>query len=302
MEQLFEILNLVIPTIILALFALHYQLRKKTEIRIETELANQRIQAYEALYTSFVQIMRTETPTLKQQIEIDQLREHYGFQDFGSDYSIVLATEADFDDFFQQAQQAVTFNSVLLDYDTLHQAQSSMGILSQIKSILDAFCDATCMHLKGTQEPRNTKMKIDYAYLLASVMLKNLYNRTFLELEDTISHQMSNIEVVPGKRYFKRAHKWIVEQIMFVILLGSKLRFKPLAKQCERFNWIMMGRTNRNLCLQLQQFYLLLGYVYVSDRYSFQQYLHLPAKKADEIRLEFNMRMGMQMHTRWTNA
>lgn len=43
MEQLFEILNFVVPNLILTFFVLHYQLQKKAEIRIETELDNSKI-------------------------------------------------------------------------------------------------------------------------------------------------------------------------------------------------------------------------------------------------------------------
>lgn len=59
MEQVFEILNLVVPSLILALFALNYQLRKKVEIRIETQLAKQRIQTYESVHSTFCQLMST---------------------------------------------------------------------------------------------------------------------------------------------------------------------------------------------------------------------------------------------------
>lgn len=74
MEQVFEILNLVVPSLILALFALNYQLRKKVEIRIETQLAKQRIQAYELVHSTFCQLMSTQSPAIQLQSEIDEIK------------------------------------------------------------------------------------------------------------------------------------------------------------------------------------------------------------------------------------
>ena len=97
MELLFNVLNLVVPTLTLSLFALHYQLIKKVEIRIEVQLAKQRLKAYEDIYSTFVQLARTETPSLELQSEVDEIMTHFDFVNVSSNFSTVVATEKDFD-------------------------------------------------------------------------------------------------------------------------------------------------------------------------------------------------------------
>ena len=301
MEQVFEILNLVVPSLILSLFALNYQLRKKVEIRIETQLAKQRIQAYESVHSTFCQLMSTQSPAIQLQSEIDEIKNYYGFRDVRFEYSVVLASETDFDNFFHQAQQVVTDNSILFDYDTLLQAKKSMGILSQIKSYLDAFCDASRMCFPEESVSNNVQKKIDKAYLLASIMLQNEFNRSFLELEDVISHQISNIEVVPSKCYFKRIRHWFSDNMMFLVFCGARLRFNILANFFSRLTWTMLGRSRRIFTFQMERFTYILEYIFVSDRYTFQQFLHLDQCKYEELHRDFWGRMSMQLHTMWTN-
>lgn len=297
MVQLFEILKIVVPGIILALFALHYQLRKKTEIRIETELVKQRIQAYESIYHAFCKLVNTQSPPLKSQLQIDQIIDIYNFTDLGVDYTTVFHSEAEFDTFYKELQDAITNNSVLLDYDTEQQTNKSMSILSEIKMCLDAFSDAERMHRVDEPKPKNAQRKIDYAYQLAGTLLKNDLNRSFLTLEDSLSRQLSNIEVVPSHRYIKRSWQWIHDRLSYIALLGTKVRYRVISIPSDYIMWFLLGHARKLFAQQMQQFYLLLEYIHVSDCYTFQQYQNLPSAKIDSISRDFWMRMALQMHT-----
>lgn len=300
MELLFNVLNLVVPTLTLSLFALHYQLIKKVEIRIEVQLAKQRLKAYEDIYSTFVQLARTETPSLELQSEVDEIMTHFDFVNVSSNFSTVVATEKDFDKFFDHTQKAVSDNSILLDYNTMCEAQSSMAILSQLKSILDAFCDVTHMYYPEVEsEPKNVQQRIDKAYRLAAILMQNEYNRCFLKLEDTISHQMSHIEVVPSKRYLKRFGHWIHSNVMYLFFCLGRLRAKPLVRFSQFIMRHMMGHSRQLFLKQQTEFTKLLEYIYVSDKYSFQQYLQLNDKEYETIHQDFWLRMRMQMHTVW---
>lgn len=297
MEQFFEILNIVVPSTILALFALHYNLRKKTEIRIETELAKQRIRAYESIHSAFCKLGATQTPPLKEQSQIEHIIAFYDFCDIGIDYATVFSSETDFDAFYKEVQEAIANNSILLDYDTEQQANSSLGILSEIKMCLDAFSDAERMHRINEPEPKNAQRKIDYAYQLAGILLKNDLNRSFLTMEDALSKQMSNIEVVPSHRYFKRLWRWVCERLAYVALLGSKVRYRIISVPCEHIMFFFLGRHRSLFAQQMLQFHSLLQYIDVSDRYTFHQYQNLSSTRTDSLSRDFWKRMSLQLHT-----
>lgn len=297
MEQAFQIINLVIPGLILALYAARYQLRKKVEIRIETQLAKLRIQAYETIHASFVKLMHTQTPSLQLQSDIKHIMSHYGFCDLGIDYPAVMATEHSFDTFYHEVMETIADHSILLDYDTHCQAQNSLAILSQLKTFLDAFSDAERTHRVGESLSEDVQRKIDYAYLLAGIALKNDCNRAFLTLEDELSHQISHISIVPSRRYLKRMVKAVRDALCYVALLGSKLRHRTLSMLSERVMFRLLGRSRRLFTAQASQFVLLLEYVHVSDRYSFQQYLSLTPEERGDIAINFWPKMQMQMHT-----
>ena len=300
MEVLFNVLNLVVPTLTLSIFALHYQLIKKIEIRIEAQLAKQRLKAYEDIYSTFVLLARTETPSLELQSEVDEIMTHFDFVNVGPNFSTIVATEKDFDEFFDHTQKVVSDNSILLDYNTMCEAQSSMAILSQLKSILDAFCDVTHMYCPEVEsEPKNAQQRIDKAYRLAAILMQNEYNRSFLKLEDTISHQMSHVEVVPSKRYLKRFGHWTHNNVMYLFFCLGRLRFKPLVRFSQYFMRHLMGHSGKLFLKQQTEFTKLLEYIYVSDKYSFQQYSQLSDMEYEAIHRDFCMRMGMQMHTVW---
>lgn len=302
MEQIIEILKLVLPSLVLTLFALHYQLRKKVEIRIEKGIAMQRIQAYEALHAAFGKIVRTQTPKVKQQPEIESMIAYYGFDSYiGIDYPEALATEQDFDAFFHTLQNAVNENSFFLDYETKQQVQRFMNILSQIKSTLDAFCDAEHTYLSGKPVPLHVRQKIDYAYLLAGIMLKSCFNKSYLVLEDTLTNQMSNIEVVPSRHYVRRIVDTSYACLLYVLHVGASLRNGVIANLFQQLLYWVTDSAEKNFGFQLMNFRMLLAYVDVSDRYSFQDYLHLSEKKRSSLYQDYALRMKMQTHTTWVS-
>ena len=52
-EGLFQILNVLVPSVVLALFAAYYQNRRRREIQIEGKLAVERIAGYEQILSCF---------------------------------------------------------------------------------------------------------------------------------------------------------------------------------------------------------------------------------------------------------
>lgn len=208
-----------------------------------------------------------------------------------------MSNEHSFDAFYHEVMDTITNHSVMLDYDTHCRTKSSLAVLSQIKIYLDAFSDAERTHRVGELLPEGVQHKIDYAYLLAGVALKNECNRAFLTLEDEILRQISHIAVVPSKRYLKRICMAIRDTCCYVALLGSKLRFRPLAMLGEKVVNRLLGRSRRLFILQTTQFVQLLEYVHVSDRYRFNEYLSLTQQEREDIAKEFWGNMGMQMHT-----
>ena len=64
LENIFTVLSLLIPGVILALFAAYFQTRKKSEILVETEIAKVRIRAYEEVMAVLSRVAQTVSPEL----------------------------------------------------------------------------------------------------------------------------------------------------------------------------------------------------------------------------------------------
>lgn len=64
--------------------------------------------------------------------------------------------------------------------------------------------------------------------------------------------------------------------------------------------WVI-DSAEKNFGFQLMNFRMLLAYVDVSDRYSFQDYLHLSEKKRSSLYQDYALRMKMQTHTTWVS-
>lgn len=63
-NNIFGLLNYLVPGITLAIFAAFYQNRRKREIQIEGNLAVSRIDSYEQVLSLLFEVQKLETPTL----------------------------------------------------------------------------------------------------------------------------------------------------------------------------------------------------------------------------------------------
>ena len=66
-EGVFSVLNVLVPGVVLALFAAYYQNRRKREIKIEGKLAVERIDGYEHILKAFFEAQELQDATLEEE-------------------------------------------------------------------------------------------------------------------------------------------------------------------------------------------------------------------------------------------
>ena len=79
---IFSILNVLVPSVVLALFASHYQNRRKREIQIEGKLAINRIDGYEQILSCFYEGQNLHEISLKEEDKATAILEYFDVETF----------------------------------------------------------------------------------------------------------------------------------------------------------------------------------------------------------------------------
>lgn len=140
-EDIFSLLKVLLPGLIMAFFCAYYQTRKKKEIALKVGITRLRIAAYEDIVATFSKLAEQVSPTLSDDAKIKEILSFYDYIDLNTDYSSIIGTEKKFDSFYHAICDKVDENDIYLDYKVHKQCTGSIAIFTHMKTILDAYCD-----------------------------------------------------------------------------------------------------------------------------------------------------------------
>lgn len=178
-ENIFSLLEVLLPGLIMAFFGAYYQTRKKKEIALKVGITRLRIAAYEDIVETINKLAEQVSPTLSDDAKIKKILSYYGYTDLNTDYSSIIGTEKKFDSFYHAICDKVDENDIYLDYKVHKQCTGSIAIFTHMKTILDAYCDTMRVLVEDGKNDRKLQDKIDFAYRLAAVLMKNEINKGF---------------------------------------------------------------------------------------------------------------------------
>ena len=193
-------------------------MRKKTETAIKIEIAKFRIFAYTDIAYTYSKLANLVSPTLQDETKLKFILSNYGYIDFSTSYSLIVGTERGFDSFYDDISAKLKENEIYLDYKVNKQCLNAIGVFTELKQFLDAFCDAEWYLNKG-KDVNETQEKIDFAYLLTAVFMQNEINKASLLVTDVIAEQINGIRV-SYRKY--RVRKMLYRLYEFVLRFADK--------------------------------------------------------------------------------
>lgn len=101
-EDIFSLLQVLLPGLFMAFFGVYYQMRKKKEIALKVGITRLRIAAYEDIAATVSKLAEQVSPTLSDDAKIKEILSFYDYIDLNTDYSSIIGTEKNFDSFYPQ--------------------------------------------------------------------------------------------------------------------------------------------------------------------------------------------------------
>lgn len=288
-EGLFSIANILIPGVILALFAIYYQQKKSQEIKLEGLVAMTRIQSYERLVGCFSELMITKDPSLADEEIINGIIPHVEFINQNIDIPACTASEVAFDEFYKKITELKQNEDVYLDATTNHELESSVALFTHCKMFLDAYCDTERAISEG--KPRaETQKKIDFAYWMTAIVMKSQYNRTFLKLEDIIGKQLRHLRL--GYRHY----------VIIDVVEKAKEQLWRFLDSHLRSTWVqndllyLMNNDYKTITALIPHLIDVYAYIHVMDRYTPDGYFEMDEEKRLQLTGDFMARLVSNVH------
>ena len=112
-EGIFPILNVLVSGVVLALFAVYYQSRRKREIQIEGKLAIDRINGYEQILSCFYEGQDIHEVSLKEEYEAKAILGYFDVETYRYQCPNAFMDEDSFDDFDPESGELLLGDIVL---------------------------------------------------------------------------------------------------------------------------------------------------------------------------------------------
>ena len=234
------------------------------------------------------------SPTLSDDAKIKEILSFYDYIDLNTDYSSIIGTEKRFDSFYHAICDKVDENDIYLDYKVHKQCTDSIAIFTHMKTILDAYCDTMRVIEEKGKNGRNIQEKIDFAYRLAAVLLKNEINKGFILVGDIIARQINGVRVNYRKYRIRKIAYKLFEPVLR--LADSYMSDETWRGSLSRkFLFGVLG--NRlSLVSKITIFVEILAYIHVSDQYSPSAYFTMDEDSRIKVSSDFFRSFYFQLH------
>lgn len=279
-EGLFPILNVLVPGVVLAMFAVYNQDRKKREIQIEGKLAIDRIDGYEQILSCFYEGQDNHEVTLKEEEDAAAILGYFDVETFRFQCPNAFKDETSFEKFYERLKTLQKNYQIYLDDEASRQLDKSVGVYTRVKNWMDAFCD--------TEHAVDLKLKesvardhIDWMYKLMGMMMFSHCTRAYAELDMVVCKQMNRFYLTYRKHRIRRWLRSIGEGVIHVFDVNMN-RKGLIGSICRGVIQLYMGREGRDFRCIMETAVQVMRYVHFSDRYTPQEYFEgtrMPSEK-----------------------
>lgn len=291
-EGVFSILNVLVPSVVLALFAAYYQNRRKREIQIEGKLAINRIDGYEQILSCFYEGQDIHEVSLREVEEAKAILGYFDVETFRYQCPDAFKDEASFDSFYKRLITLQKNYQIYLDDEASRQLDRSVGIYTRIKNWLDAFSDTE--HVVDLKVEKSVAREhIDWMYRLVGMMMFSHCTRAYAELDMVVCKQMNRFYLTYRKRRLRKWLRSLGEAIIHVFDVNRNKK-GVIGLICGVVMSFYIGKDGRDYVRIMKNAIEIMRYVHFSDRYSPQEFFEgkrIPSHK--ELDLYWQVFMAM---------
>lgn len=269
-EGIFPILNVLVPGVILALFAAYYQNEKKRAIQIEGKLAIDRIDGYEQILSCFYEGQDNHEVSLQEEEDAKAILGYFDVNTFHYQCPNAFRDEASFDAFYERLKMLKKDYQIYLDDETSRQLDRSIGIYTGLKNWMDAFSDTE--HTVDLRVKNSVAREhIDWMYKLMGMMMFSHCTRAYAELDVIVCKQMNSFYLTYRKHRIRRWIQSIGESVihMFEVNMNRKGLVGLISNGVIHF---YIGKEGRDFTQIIEKAVRIMRYVHFSDTYTPQDY------------------------------
>ena len=292
LEGVFSILNVLVPSVVLALFATYYQNRRKREIQIEGKLAINRIDGYEQILSCFYEGQDIHEVSLREEEEAKAILGYFDVETFRYQCPDAFKDEASFETFYKRLITLQKDYQIYLDDEASRQLDRSVGIYTRIKNWLDAFSDTE--HVVDLKVEKSVAREhIDWMYRLVGMMMFSHCTRAYAELDMVVCNQMNRFYLTYRKRRLRKWLRSIGEAIIHVFDVNRNKK-GVIGLICGVVMSFYIGKDGRDYVRIMKNVIEIMRYVHFSERFTPQEYFEckrVPSHK--ELDLYWQVFMAM---------
>ena len=265
-EGIFSILNVLVPSVVMALFVSYYQNRRKREIQIEGKLAISRIEVYEKILSCLYEGQYLTDISLKEEKEAATIFKYLDIKTFHYQCPNTFMDEASFDAYYERLVRLQKDYQIYLDDNASRQLSKSLGIYTKIKKWMDAFSDTEhTVDLKVKEKV--AREHIDWMYRLMGMIMFSHCTRAYAELDMLVCHQMNRLYLTYHKHTIRKWLRTMGDAIiyMFDVNMNRKCLIGSISRGIIQ---LYIGKEERDFGHIMATAAKVMQYVHFSDSYS----------------------------------
>lgn len=293
-NNIFGLLNYLVPGITLAIFAAFYQNRRKREIQIEGNLAVSRIDSYEQVLSLLFEVQKLETPTLADEQGASSILSYFDLDIFHYGYPKMFEDEKTFDTYYKKLQDLERESQYYLDYRVSEQLNQAVSFFTTCKNHLDAFVDTE--HTKDLKLSEKAARKhIDWVYRLFGMLLYSQCTRVFVEMDDLIISQLTHFTIKYRRHTVRKVWRKLRDSVLF--FFDKRRTQSGIVGKVSL--WVLekaMPDQSRTLLPILLSLPEIMRYVHFSDHYTPADYFEGHRRPTDAQIALYNKVYLSQLH------
>ena len=283
-EGIFSVLNVLVPGVTMALFAVYYQNRRKREIKIEGKVCMMRVDAYEQILSAFFEVQYLKESSKAEGRKADSIFHFLPIQTFHSEYPQAFQNERLFDEYYAKLVKIQHDCQIYLDHKSSRQLDRSLAIYTHFKQFLDAFSDTERDKRFGFNVKQATE-HIDWAYRLWGMAMFSHCTRAYMELDKIIMKQINRLSITYRRHRLQKLLSSVRDHVLHFLDIHANLT-SHFGRFCHKVIYKMMSRGDQNMMDIMSVLPLALRYVHFSDSYNVHEYFEgkrVPSDKENQL-------------------
>lgn len=183
-------------------------------------MAKERIDGYEQILSCFYEGQNIHEVSLNDEETAASILGYLDVGTFRYQCPDAFRDEKTFDEYYKRLQGLQRDYQIYLDDETSRQLDHSVGFYTQVKKMMDAFCDTEHVVDLGLKKEEARK-HIDLMYRLMGMMMFSHCTRAFAELDMMVCRKMNRLYLTYRKHRIRKMLRRIGYGIIHVFDVNS---------------------------------------------------------------------------------